>query len=75
MISKAESSRLFFFFFVCFKLLSALEASYQPALLPTLQGLFHTSFKVPDVYGVFQFKVEYEKLGYSTLSLSKQVSN
>jgi len=39
-----------------------------------LQGMFHTSFKVPDVYGVFQFKVEYEKLGYTTLSLSKQVS-
>lgn len=40
-----------------------------------LQGLYHTSFKVPDVYGVFQFKVEYQSLGYTTLSLSKQVSH
>lgn len=30
-------------------------------------------FKVPDVYGVFQFKVEYQRLGYTSLSLSKQV--
>jgi len=37
------------------------------------QGRYFTSFKVPDVYGVFQFKVEYEKLGYTSLSLSKQV--
>jgi oligosaccharyltransferase complex subunit beta len=29
---------------------------------------------VPDVYGVFQFKVEYHRLGYTSLSLSKQVS-
>lgn len=38
-----------------------------------LQGLYSASFKVPDVYGVFQFKVEYQKLGYTSLSLSKQV--
>ncbi|KAK6152896.1 hypothetical protein DH2020_012535 [Rehmannia glutinosa] len=38
-------------------------------------GLYHTSFKVPDVYGVFQFKVEYQRLGYTSLSLSKQVSH
>ncbi|CAN1344166.1 Dolichyl-diphosphooligosaccharide--protein glycosyltransferase 48 kDa subunit [Linum perenne] len=38
------------------------------------KGLYHTSFKVPDVYGVFQFKVEYQKLGYTSLSLAKQVS-
>lgn len=45
-------------------------------LLPCifLQGVYSTSFKVPDVYGVFQFKVEYEKIGYTTLSLSKQVN-
>lgn len=39
-----------------------------------MQGLYYTSFKVPDVYGVFQFKVEYQRLGYTSLSLSKQVS-
>ncbi|XP_019173145.1 PREDICTED: dolichyl-diphosphooligosaccharide--protein glycosyltransferase 48 kDa subunit-like [Ipomoea nil] len=37
------------------------------------KGLYHTSFKVPDVYGVFQFKIEYQKLGYTSLSLSKQI--
>ncbi|XVF01436.1 hypothetical protein REPUB_Repub04eG0089000 [Reevesia pubescens] len=37
------------------------------------KGLYSTSFKVPDVYGVFQFKVEYQKLGYTSLSLSKQI--
>ncbi|CAH9079670.1 unnamed protein product [Cuscuta epithymum] len=49
----------------------------SPYVLKTLstnqQGLYHTSFKVPDVYGVFQFKVEYERLGYTSLSLSKQI--
>jgi hypothetical protein len=40
-----------------------------------LQGHYFTAFKVPDVYGVFQFKVEYQRLGYTSLSLSKQVYN
>ena len=39
-----------------------------------LQGLYDASFRVPDVYGVFQFKVDYHRLGYTSLSLSKQVS-
>ncbi|KAL8549752.1 hypothetical protein ACS0TY_008550 [Phlomoides rotata] len=49
----------------------------SPYVLKTLstnqKGLYHTSFKVPDVYGVFQFKVEYHSLGYTTLTLSKQI--
>ncbi|GMH02745.1 hypothetical protein Nepgr_004584 [Nepenthes gracilis] len=49
----------------------------SPYVLKTLstdqKGLYYTSFKVPDVYGVFQFKVEYERLGYTSLSLSKQI--
>ncbi|KAL9158504.1 hypothetical protein ABFS82_08G073300 [Erythranthe guttata] len=49
----------------------------SPYVLKTLstnqKGLYHTSFKVPDVYGVFQFKIEYQRLGYTTLSLSKQI--
>ncbi|RRT39823.1 hypothetical protein B296_00051154, partial [Ensete ventricosum] len=44
----------------------------ENALLSLLQGMYSTSFKVPDVYGVFQFKVEHQKLGYTGLSLSKQ---
>ncbi|XP_057456372.1 dolichyl-diphosphooligosaccharide--protein glycosyltransferase 48 kDa subunit [Lotus japonicus] len=49
----------------------------SPYVLKTLstdgKGRYFTSFKVPDVYGVFQFKVEYERLGYTSLSLSKQI--
>ncbi|XAR57870.1 Dolichyl-diphosphooligosaccharide--protein glycotransferase [Bertholletia excelsa] len=49
----------------------------SPYVLKTLStnqmGLYHTSFKVPDVYGVFQFKVEYQRLGYTSLSLAKQI--
>ncbi|KAL6542244.1 Dolichyl-diphosphooligosaccharide--protein glycosyltransferase 48 kDa subunit [Orobanche minor] len=49
-------------------------SSYVLKTLSTNQkGLYYTSFKVPDVYGVFQFKVEYQSLGYTSLSLSKQV--
>ncbi|XP_039035396.1 uncharacterized protein LOC120171827 [Hibiscus syriacus] len=48
----------------------------SPYVLKTLstngKGLYHASFKVPDVYGVFQFKVDYHRLGYTSLSLSKQ---
>ncbi|CAL5324762.1 unnamed protein product [Camellia sinensis] len=49
----------------------------SPYVLKTLstnqKGLYYTSFKVPDVYGVFQFKVEYHRLGYTSLSLAKQI--
>ncbi|KAL0365485.1 UNVERIFIED_CONTAM: Dolichyl-diphosphooligosaccharide--protein glycosyltransferase subunit [Sesamum angustifolium] len=49
----------------------------SPYVLKTLstdhKGRYYTSFKVPDVYGVFQFKVEYQRLGYTSLSLSKQI--
>lgn len=49
----------------------------SPYVLKTLandkQGLYTASFRVPDVYGVFQFKVEYQRLGFSSLSLSKQI--
>ncbi|XP_073296383.1 dolichyl-diphosphooligosaccharide--protein glycosyltransferase 48 kDa subunit-like [Primulina huaijiensis] len=49
----------------------------SPYVLKTLstdqKGKYHTSFKVPDVYGVFQFKIEYQRLGYTSLSLSKQI--
>ncbi|XP_068660321.1 dolichyl-diphosphooligosaccharide--protein glycosyltransferase 48 kDa subunit-like isoform X2 [Aristolochia californica] len=49
----------------------------SPYVLKTLssdqRGLYSTSFRVPDVYGVFQFKVEYQRLGYTSLSLSKQI--
>uniref|UniRef100_A0A0D9WWR8 Dolichyl-diphosphooligosaccharide--protein glycosyltransferase 48 kDa subunit n=1 Tax=Leersia perrieri TaxID=77586 RepID=A0A0D9WWR8_9ORYZ len=43
------------------------------ALSTDKKGVYSTSFKVPDVYGVFQFKVEYQRLGYTGLSLAKQI--
>lgn len=49
----------------------------SPYVLKTMssdtKGLYHASFKVPDVYGVFQFKLEYQRLGYTSLSLAKQI--
>ena len=35
---------------------------------------FFAKFKLPDVYGVFQFKVDYNRIGYSHLFSSTQVS-
>ena len=37
-------------------------------------GDFSIDFKLPDVYGVFQFKIDYTRLGYTFLSSSTQVS-
>jgi len=33
------------------------------------KGLYSVTFKAPDVYGVFSFKVNYHHVGYSSLSL------
>lgn len=32
------------------------------------KGLFSTTFKIPDVYGVFTFKVEYNRKGYGSFT-------
>ena len=37
-------------------------------------GLFVAKFKLPDVYGVFQFKVEYNRIGYTYLHSKTQVT-
>ncbi|KAK3803667.1 hypothetical protein RRG08_023381 [Elysia crispata] len=37
-------------------------------------GKFSTSFKLPDVYGVYQFKVDYNRVGYTRLFSATQVS-
>ncbi|KAH3817948.1 dolichyl-diphosphooligosaccharide--protein glycosyltransferase 48 kDa subunit-like [Dreissena polymorpha] len=37
-------------------------------------GLFHTTFKLPDVYGVYQFRVDYNRMGYTHLFSTTQVS-
>jgi oligosaccharyltransferase complex subunit beta len=36
-------------------------------------GLFEAKFKIPDVYGVFQFKIDYHRKGYTFLSSATQV--
>ncbi|KAL8459751.1 hypothetical protein ACS0TY_031611 [Phlomoides rotata] len=41
-------------------------------LFHSQQCHYYTYFKVPDVYDVFQCKVEYQRLRYTILSLSKQ---
>lgn len=37
-------------------------------------GKYSVQFKLPDVYGVFQFKVDHNRLGYTHLYSSTQVS-
>ena len=43
-------------------------------LKPTADGEFRIAFKLPDVYGVFKFKVDYDRIGYTHLFSSTQVS-
>lgn len=43
--------------------------------LSSTDGLFVAKFKLPDVYGVFQFKVEYNRVGYTYLHSKTQVSD
>jgi Oligosaccharyltransferase 48 kDa subunit beta len=38
-----------------------------------LQGNFSTKFKVPDVYGVFKFVIQYSEPGYNHIELLKQI--
>lgn len=38
------------------------------------QGKYETVFKIPDVYGVYQFKVIYNRIGYTGISNATQVS-
>lgn len=43
-------------------------------LTPSANGEFKAAFKLPDVYGVFKFKVDYDRVGYTHLFSSTQVS-
>lgn len=45
----------------------------RTALIPT-NGHFVSHFKLPDVYGVYQFKVDYNRIGFTHLYSSSQVS-
>ncbi len=48
--------------------------SYVCMYLKRSAKQFYTEFKLPDVYGVFQFKVDYNHIGYTHLYSSTQVS-
>lgn len=37
-------------------------------------GIYEARFKIPDVYGVYQFKVEYDRIGFTRLYNTTQVS-
>jgi oligosaccharyltransferase complex subunit beta len=37
-------------------------------------GLYEAKFMIPDVYGVFQFKIDYHRKGYTFLTSATQVS-
>merc|ERR1719450_101197 len=45
----------------------------RATLQPSATGRFSVSFKVPDVYGVYQFKVSYNRIGYTRLYHTTQV--
>ncbi|XP_002124569.2 dolichyl-diphosphooligosaccharide--protein glycosyltransferase 48 kDa subunit [Ciona intestinalis] len=45
-----------------------------PIKLNAKLGAFTIDFKLPDVYGVFQFKIDYSRLGYTFLKSATQVS-
>lgn len=46
----------------------------RTTLKPVGQGRYQARFKIPDVYGVFQFKVNYDRVGYTHLQSATQVS-
>lgn len=37
-------------------------------------GKYQAQFEIPDVYGVYQFKVDYDRIGYTHLYSTTQVS-
>jgi len=48
---------------------SMLDPYVRTFLKPDKSGHFAVTFEVPDVYGVFSFKVNYHQIGYTSLSL------
>jgi len=46
----------------------------RTTLEPSATGRFSKIFKVPDVYGVYQFKVEYNRVGYTRVYNTTQVA-
>ncbi|KAK9882654.1 hypothetical protein WA026_022520 [Henosepilachna vigintioctopunctata] len=46
----------------------------RTTLKKTHNGNYEAKFKIPDVYGVYQFKVDYDRVGYTRLYSTTQVS-
>lgn len=46
----------------------------RTTLKKNANGVYEAVFKVPDVWGVYQFKVDYDRIGYTRLYHSTQVS-
>eukprot|EP00164_Ancoracysta_twista_P006696 GFYU01009377.1.p1 GENE.GFYU01009377.1~~GFYU01009377.1.p1 ORF type:complete len:485 (-),score=166.09 GFYU01009377.1:297-1583(-) len=43
-------------------------------LVDTGKGLYSTSFAAPDVYGIYVFRIDYQRVGYSNLFFQTQVA-
>jgi oligosaccharyltransferase complex subunit beta len=50
-----------------------MHTSMRRPCLRHLQGNFSAHIKVPDVYGVFKWVLDYRRLGYSSIALSQQI--
>jgi oligosaccharyltransferase complex subunit beta len=50
-----------------------LDPYIRTYLTPDASGRFAVTFKVPDVYGVYKFRVMYRRPGYTTLAVNTQV--
>jgi oligosaccharyltransferase complex subunit beta len=50
-----------------------LDPYVRQPLVPDAKGTFKLAFKVPDVYGVFKYAVDYRRLGYSAIALQQVV--
>ncbi|XP_066145337.1 dolichyl-diphosphooligosaccharide--protein glycosyltransferase 48 kDa subunit [Euwallacea fornicatus] len=46
----------------------------RTTLKNSANGVYEAKFKIPDVYGVYQFKVDYDRVGYTRLYSTTQVS-
>lgn len=51
-----------------------LDPFVRTTLKPSSTGNFVAQFKLPDVYGIFKFNVDYNRIGYTHLFSTTQVS-
>jgi len=51
-----------------------LDPYIRKTLTHDANGKYHTSLRLPDVYGVFKFSINYHRQGYSNLEIFEQVS-